>query len=348
MQQPSNGSRNLSYPILCAFFLALLAFTGTQAQVDPNYKTDTGTGGRNLLQGDIYLPGGKRFDRAVTVKLGTPRGQIYTTSNGNGSFLFRGLHGGRYTVTVDAGETFEPATESVEMVDTSGGQNRPGQTFLVQIYLREKKGAVTGRGSVVSAPAPPEANELFDKAIAAVKNGQRDQAIEHLKAAIKIHPSFVAALNGLAVQYMRMGDYQKATEALSSALKFAPESFTLHLNQGIALVHLRRSADAETVLTRGIEKNPNSGPAHFYRARAWIGLKRLDLAEKDLRRALAIGGPDVVSAHRYLAGVCLERGATAEAVTHLEEYLKLARNTNEAEQIGALVQQLKQKNQTQR
>src|SRR5689334_20073739 len=66
---------------------------------------------RNTIQGDIITPNGQRLDHPVIVWLSTSRGELSTTSNGNGSFVFRQLGGGRFTVRVDASEAYEQATE---------------------------------------------------------------------------------------------------------------------------------------------------------------------------------------------------------------------------------------------
>src|SRR5215217_6395805 len=97
-------------PLLAIFFVFILSVIAL-GQSEPNVKLDAGNGGRNSLQGDLILPSGQRLDHPVLVRLSTPRGEITTTSNGNGSFVFRQLTAGRYTVTLDAGEGYALASE---------------------------------------------------------------------------------------------------------------------------------------------------------------------------------------------------------------------------------------------
>src|SRR6185369_12516169 len=158
------------------------------------------------------------------------------------------------------------------------------------------------------------------------------KAIEQLKGAIAIFPEFVAALNGLGVQYMRLGNYQFAFEAFNSALILSPDNFILHLNCGITLFNLNRYAEAEKELSAALLKNDASGSAHVYRARTLIALKRFDGAAKDLKRAIEIGGDDVKVAHRYLAGIHIEKNENIEAVKELELYLKLSPTAKESDQ----------------
>jgi Tfp pilus assembly protein PilF len=331
-------------PLLCAAVLTLVLSVTALGQVEPDMKRDAGNGGHNTLQGDVITPNGQRLDHPVLVRLSTPKGEITTTSNGNGSFIFRQLTAGRYTVTLDAGEGYALASEMVDINESSSGTMvRMGQTYTVQVHLRPRAGQPITKG-VISANDPPKtALDLYNKALTSVKDGNRDKAIQELKAAIAIHSSFVAALNGLGVQYMKMGKHQAAYEAFSSALKITPDSFILHLNCGITLFHLNKHAEAEAEFAAALLKTETSGAAHIYRARSLIALNRLDDAAKDLKRAVEIGGEDVKIAHRYLAGIYVEKGEAAEAVKELELYLEVIPTTKESEQIKNLIKELNKK-----
>ena len=330
--------------LLCSALLTFLLSVTALGQSEPNVKLDAGNGGHNTLQGDVITPNGQRLDHPVLVRLSTPKGEITTTSNGNGSFVFRQLTAGRYTVVIDAGEPYGLASEMVEINESnSGSMARLGQIYTVQVHLRPTSGQPITKG-VISANDPPKAAlDLYNKALTSVKDGDRDKAIEQLKAAIAIHPTFVAALNGLGVQYMKVGKHQAAYEAFSKALKITPDSFILHLNCGITLFQLNKYAEAEAEFAAALLKNEASGAAHIYRARSLIALNRLDDAAKDLKRAVEIGGQDVKIAHRYLAGIYVEKGDAAEAVKELELYLKEIPTTKESEQIKNLIKELNKK-----
>jgi tetratricopeptide (TPR) repeat protein len=330
--------RRLKCPLVFSALVILITGFDAFAQTDPNAR-------KNTIQGDIITPNGQRLDHPVLVWLSSSRGETSTTSNGNGSFFFRQLGGGRFTVRIDAGDVYEPATEEVNIADSgsSGNMSRVGQIYSVQIHLRLKSNKPITKG-VISANDPPKAAvDLFNKALESVKDGNRDKAIEQLKAALAIHPTFTAALNGLGVQYLKLGKYEAASEAFSKGLKLTPESFILHLNSGISLFSLNRHAEAETQFAAALTKNEASGTAHLYRARALIALNRLDDAAIDLKRAIEIGGDDVKLAHRYLAGIYVEKGENAEAVKQLELYLQVAPYSKETDQIKNLIKELNKK-----
>jgi tetratricopeptide (TPR) repeat protein len=331
-------------PMLCSALLTLAFSVTALGQAEPMVKIDAGNGGHNTLQGDVITPNGQRLDHPVLVRLSTPRGEITTTSNGNGSFVFRSLTAGRYTVVIDSAEGYAAAIEQVDINESSSGNmSRMGEIYTVQVHLRPASGPPVTKG-VISANDPPKAAlDLYNKALTSVKDGNRDKAIEQLKAAIAIQPTFVAALNGLGVQYMKMGNYKEAYEAFNSALKITSDSFILHLNCGITLFSLNKYAEAEAEFTSALMKNGTSGTAYIYRARSVIALNRLDDAVKDLKRAIEIGGDDVKIAHRFLGGIYVEKGEAAEAVKELELYLKASPTTKESEQIKNLIKELNKK-----
>jgi len=69
----------------------------------------------NSIQGDIFLPSGRRLDKRIEVKLNTlRRGVMSTMTDDNGAFSFRRLGSGSYTITV-SDKNYEPFSESIEI-----------------------------------------------------------------------------------------------------------------------------------------------------------------------------------------------------------------------------------------
>ena len=106
---------------------------------------------------------------------------------------------------------------------------------------------------------------------------------------------------------------------------------------------MNKPKEAEAEFAAALLKNEASGTAHVYRARALIALNRLDDAVKHLKRAVEIGGDDVKIAHRYLAGIYMEKGENAAAVKELELYLKTNAAAKESDQIKNLIKDLNKK-----
>jgi hypothetical protein len=80
-----------------------------------------GTGGRHTISGRIYFPSGRRSDVRVKVKLQSLNsGELSVFSDANGTFAFKGLDPGSYTVVVDAGADYEVAKEPVSIENEAG------------------------------------------------------------------------------------------------------------------------------------------------------------------------------------------------------------------------------------
>ena len=332
-----------------AFILAVLA----PARAQGGSGVDSmGTGGRHSIQGRIYFPSGRRTDVQVRVRLENfNAGALSVLSDANGSFTFRGLVPGSYTVVVDGGDDYETARETV-YIDTDGSNPSrgivlptPSRLYTVDISLHVKR-ALTAKPGVLSAelaniPAP--ARDLYQAALQSAHSGDHKKAVEQLKEALANYPSFPLALNELGVQYLTLEQPEKAVEVLSEAIKLSPSEFTPRLNFGYALLQSNRLADAEAQLRQALSKNDNSWPGHMYLGMTLGRLHRYDESELELQRSLAVAGVDLAMPHYYLAGVYWAKNDYKRAADELEKYLKLAPGTPDAERTRTTIKDLRNK-----
>ena len=332
---------------------ALLAFVGlatslAQAQMggidtDPG---DPGTGGTNMIQGSVFYSGGRRLDRRVKVRLRSAVGlEQFTLTDDNGAFAFRRLKGGSYTITVDAGSDYEPATETADIIEPARRRGENGMTITVHLTLQPKVHLPnpTGTVAIVKSKVPEEATKLYSQALEASKAGDNKKAVELLDGALKICPEYVAALNEKGVQQMRLKQMDKAAEAFGAAIKLAPDAFTPRLNYGMLLVQTKNYPKAVDELYKALKLNPASAIGHLYIGRALVNLGSYDDAEKFLLLAVKHGNDkeEAVEAHRYLGAVYIEKKSNERAAEELEKYLTLAPNAKDAKSIGELIKQLR-------
>ena len=335
---------------ITALCCALLVVLTAQAQTDGGLGSDPGdfgNGGRNTIQGRIYLPSGRRPERRMRVRLSTVRNESSTMTDDTGSFSFRRLGGGTYRITVEGGREYEPAGETVDIFDAPPGSPAagPGQTLTVQIRLEPKAaesgGAEASAVNAALAAVPRKARELYEKALRSAGEGDHKKAVEHLNKAVGVHPDFPLAHNELGVQYTKLGEPEKAAEALREAVRLSPEDAMPRLNYGAVLIHLKKFADAEAALREAVKRDAALAPARLYLGRALIGMNRLDDAEKELREALRLGGDAYAVVHRYLAAVHIERGESERAADALEIYLRLVPHAKDADQMREMIKQLR-------
>jgi Tfp pilus assembly protein PilF len=248
---------------------------------------------------------------------------------------------------VEGGDSYQSISQTVDVMPLASvgmqGDN-PSQTATVNIRLQLKTSPGSGSGLVSAdfSKIPKEAVELYNSALKLAQDGDRKKATELLKKALSIHPQFVAALNGLGVQYMKLGELDNAAATFSSALKIEPEVFILHLNYGLVLFQQKKYSEAVHELDLAVKKNEASSTSHYYKGRALIGLQRYDDAELELLRVVALGGEEATIAHRYLGGLYVQKGDNARAITELQAFLKLEPKTKEADKIREMIKQLQQ------
>lgn len=329
----------------------IASFLGAESAFAQSGSDNTGTGGRHTIQGRIYYPSGRRSDVRVKVKLESVNfGELSVFSDINGSFSFKGLESGSYTIVVDAGAEYEIARESV-YIETEGGSARRGivlppvsRLYTVDISLQPKRESASSKSGVINAAlskVPQAARDLYLKALTSAQAGNSSQAIEQLKGAIANYPEFPLALNELGVQYLKQGHPDKAADEFESAVKFAPEDFEPRLHLGIALLNLRRYTDAEHELRTALSRNSSAPTVHMYLGISLAIQRKLEEGQRELELALASNSTETVLAHRYLAGIFLERSEKKRAADELETYLKLVPKAPDAAILQRKIKELR-------
>jgi tetratricopeptide (TPR) repeat protein len=334
---------------LCCALLVLLPLSSASAQSGGGVE-QTGTGGLHTIQGRIYFPSGRRSDNRVKVKLENfNAGELSVLSDPNGSFIFRGLDAGSYTVVVDAGEAYEIAREPI-YIDSDGSNSRRGMTlppvarlYTVEVTLQLKREGAPKAGVVnaVLEGVPETARDLYRKAVESEQAGDTPKAVQQLKAALAVYPEFPLALNELGVQYLKLGQAEKAAEVLKLAVKLTPDQFQPQLHYGIALLNQRKFAEAEEQLRLSISKNGTAPTAHMYLGITLAIQRKLDEGKKELEIAVSSNSNEVFLAHRYLAGIYLERHESKRAADELEAYLKLVPKAPDAEVLQRKIKELR-------
>lgn len=307
----------------------------------------TGTGGAHTIQGRIYFPSGRQAETLIKVKLeSTNSGELSVLADANGSFAFRSLEPGSYTVIIEGGDQYETLRENI-FIDKDVGHVRSGaRNIIVPIYLLPKRSARGTKPGVLNAAlasVPAPARELYNKALESAHAGDSKKAIEQLKNALSYYPEFALALNELGVQYLRLGQADKAVEALRAALKISPDDFTSRLNYGIALLEKKDFAEAEKQLRQAIKKNETSPTAHMYLGLTMISLRNYEEAQKELERAITVGGDALATVHYYLGGLLWSKKEYKRAADELEKYLKLIPNAANAERTRSAIKELRNK-----
>ena len=342
--QRSLRRRLVSLSCLLSGCLALAVSARAQMGGVDSDPGSPGTGGRNIIEGRVYYPSGRNVDKRVKVKLISIRGgDFFTMSDTNGAFTFRRIAAGSYTVSIDAGSEFEPASEQVDVSDIISRGTELGRTFNLQIQLRAKA-TPNAKGSVFDAAlagVPKPAVDLYEKAKESLQGGNPQKAIEQLKQAIALYPKFALALNELGVVYGQLNELDNALAALRQAVNAAPDVFEIRLNLGLLLLKNKLYEQADRELGRAVELKESSTFAHLERAKVLIYLYKYPEAEKELQQIIKLGGNDVAMAYRFLGALYKERGDDQLAIDALEKYLSLDPKAKDANAVREIIKELR-------
>lgn len=335
--------------VLCAIasFASAAVVFGQGGGVGSTRGLPSSSGGTNIIEGRIVFPIEPK-SRRVRVRLtSTDLLDQSTVANEDGTFLFNRLPAGHYTVMVDAGGDFDPASEPVNIDRET---NIGGRNMRVAINLK-----VRGTAAALAA-IPKPARESYIKGMEAAAKGENKKAADFLAEAVRLYPEFPQALSELGLAYMKVLKWDSAADAYRALLKQKKGDAGAHLNFGISLYNLslalwnekkvdeanQRLAEAEQSLRQAIAlKYPGPNP-HYYLGLTFIRFKKYGEAQAAMELALANGGENLALVHKYLGGLYMN-SKPKEAADHLEKYLQLEPKANDAEKINGTIKNLRSK-----
>jgi len=125
-------------------------------------------------------------------------------------------------------------------------------------------------------------------ALAAIKKGDNEQAVRHLRVSLEHNPAGTDVWLLLGDTQMTLKDYAAAAEAFAGAAGIAlgEQRYLAMSRQGQALVYAGDNEAAHTVLSALIDEGAFGFEAYGWRAYANLALGRKDEAERDFMQAV--------------------------------------------------------------
>jgi tetratricopeptide (TPR) repeat protein len=294
------------------------------------------------ISGRVVLPTGSSADFNVKVTLSNSQSPLTTFyTNKHGEFSFLNLPEGTYYIEASGDvRVYESVTERVRVAR--------GQVVNLTIALRAKEEAVRKKptSGVVSAGEydpriPAAARRQYERATKSVAKGRLEEAVVYLKQAITIYPDYQVARNDLGVQYLKLKRLDEAAEQFLAVIEINPKYFNSRLNLGLVLIEQRRYREAVLQINYAISVDSSRAVAHLWLGIALLQTDDLQESERELTRALIMGGREFSIAHYYLAHVYLRRGTRDEAARELRVYLAESPAGEYASEARALLERLR-------
>ncbi len=157
---------------------------------------------------------------------------------------------------------------------------------------------------------------------ALLKRGQRVEALQHLREAVRIYPYFTDAYVNLAGALADTGDLPAAETAYRKALSITPGNISAHF--GLANILLNRGAvdDAITHYRAVLKSKPDMADVHYDLGNALMQQGLLPEARQEYEQALHLA-PDLEEAHFNLGTLFARLGQPEAAEQHLLQAQRL-------------------------
>jgi tetratricopeptide (TPR) repeat protein len=167
--------------------------------------------------------------------------------------------------------------------------------------------------AVESAPNRAEAHRI--RAVAYRENDQRDESFEEFRTAIRLNPSDERARISLAEAFNAAGQDAGAERVLGEAIESFPAAGQAHYNLGRLYRLTARNLDAVRSFERAAALNPLVGSDHLYETIGAIHVveANFDSAIDALQKRVDVS-PNNAEAHRILAEVYLQQNRHDEAL----------------------------------
>ena len=142
-------------------------------------------------------------------------------------------------------------------------------------------------------------------------------ALAHLREALRINPRDPEAHNNMGGALQRMGRYEDALREHEAALRLNPRLVEARYNAGVCEQALGRIEEAREQYAEAARAQPDYAMAHYNLGTALTQLERLGEAEAEFNTALALA-PELAPAHDGIAVIMLRTGRIPDAVSELK------------------------------
>jgi tetratricopeptide (TPR) repeat protein len=290
------------------------------APVDtPRFTPDTNNA---VIEGRVALPSGFAAERHVRITLKNSSMVLFTRyTDQHGEFRFDNLSEGVYYLQAEVDrEEFESGLKKIEL-----GR---GIVTEVTLQLQEKSLPLVYNVSRVVSVAelrqqvPATARREYELGLKSVVKGDVAKAAGHFQKAVSIFPEYLAARNDLGAQFLKLHRLDEADEHFQMVIQKDPRNFNAKFNIGLVCIERKNHLDAISQLNQAIAID-STRPV----ARLWLGVALLESgdavsAERELTKALIMGGAECVAAHYHLARIYLSRRNRTEALRAVRAYLQ--------------------------
>lgn len=279
---------------------------------------------------NVILPEGIASPQLIEVKLDSERTGLpllTKTLIRDTRTEFNQLQNGEYlvTITVDNEKVVENYSERVSLRGSFSLLKQINALMKTRIKMVGESvapGTLAAPGTSSKIDIPKDARKAFEKGISKSEQGKSEEAIKAFQEAIRYYPTYLNAINNLAVEYMKLSRYEEAGQQLETALKLDDNAPLTHLNMGIILNQKKKFPEAKEHLNKAIELDFRNPLAHFELGIASFQLSDFTQAQIEFETTVGMAASKIPLSRLYLAEIYKRTLRSKEAMDQLENFLK--------------------------
>lgn len=316
----------------------------TQAQIGSATRSSGSVGVAHTIEGRIRQRN-KSVDNIRVRLIRYPQMQPIadTFTRQDGQFVFQRVPTGDYIVETFENDMYEATETSVAVYPNNLSEPRP-TTVTVFVDLPLKAGPErVAPGEVmadVDLNVPKKALKHYHSGMQKLGKGESEKGMAELRMAIDMFPNYYSARLELGRELRFKKRFDEALDVIEPLPQIAPRRAEPRIERGIVLLSLKRHDDAISELESALRIAEASWAAHLYLGWALLEQDQLK-AEPHFQRALEIDETRAARAHLALARLAEAKGQRLLAIDHLDAYLELAPNADDAEATRKLAARLR-------
>ncbi len=218
------------------------------------------------------------------------------------------------------------------------GDTKPGVGGEKMCSLQPFPG-LPSTASVISLQIPHKAQKEYEHACAALKNKKLPEAEQHLRKATEIYPKYVAGWVMLGQALETRQQTAEARNACSRASSVDPKYLPAYLCLAEIAGRGQEWSEVLKLTSRALELDAANDPyAYFFSSIAYFNLNQLNEAEQRALKADMIDREhNEPLLQLLLAQIYEAKKDAAGTAAHLREYLKLAPEAQDSDQLKKLL-----------
>ncbi len=263
-----------------------------------------------------------------------------TLSHSNGSFRFRRVQPGTYTLNVfvpGRGEVRRTVVVSPSHADFRG---RIQVSIAMDPASTEREAALGVSVRALSVPA--KAIREYSEAQKSLERRNVPAAEAHLRKAVEIAPNYAEAWNYLGTIAYQTQRFPEAELLFRRSLEADPDLYAPLVNLGGVLLNLMQFQEAAQYNRHAVLRQPQDALAHSQLGMTLLQLGQLRDAEQSLREAIRLDPAHFSHPQLHLAEVLLRQGYRAETADLLQQFLHHHPDHESTAAIQAKITELRQ------